>query len=79
MAFTTEPTLTPQSIRHLNIHMSTDGISQEVNFNVQIVMNDGNVKVRRGDLEPHLTSAQITQLQTFLASMWIKAEAEILP
>ncbi len=52
---------------------------QEGRFEVQVVYNNGEIKLIQGDLVPHLTSAQITALMGFMTSLRTKAEEEILP
>ena len=34
---------------------------------------------KSGNLVPHLTAGQITQLSAFMDAMWVKSENEILP
>ena len=74
----------PESIADLSVVL-TDYIAdgdqearQEGRFEVQVVYNNGDIKLIQGDLVPHLTSAQITALMGFLTSLRTKAEEEIL-
>ena len=53
---------------------------QDIRFHIQVNDQNGHkLKNIKGDLQPHLTAAQITQLQAFLDTMVAKAIAEILP
>ena len=52
---------------------------QGITYNVQILFNDGSLQVKRGDLVPHITPAQISALQSFMASLRTQAENEFLP
>ena len=55
-------------------------VSETVKFTV--IVDDqfhNDMDSRSGNLAPHLTSGQITQLQNFMDAMWTKAEDEILP
>lgn len=80
MVFTAEPTLIPTSIGGISIELSDDGVGvQRAMFSLQVVMDDGGSRVRAGNLIPHLTAQQITDLQAFMVAMRAKAVAEILP
>lgn len=83
MAFPLEPTRIPVSIRDIAIPLfDPDPLGEEiqgVEYEVQVVFDNGEIVVRTGDLVPELTPTQITDLQTFLADMRTKAEAEFLP
>ncbi len=83
MAFPLEPTRIPISIRDISIDLfDPDPLGEEVQgvrYSVQIVFDNGEIGVRTGNLIPQLTPAQITQLQTFMATMRAKAEDEFLP
>ncbi len=83
MAFPLEPTRIPSSIRDISIDLfDPDPLGEEVQgvrYSVQVVFDNGEIGVRTGDLVPQLTAQQITDLQTFLAQMRTKAEAEFLP
>lgn len=83
MAFPLEPTRVPVSIRDISIDLfdpdPLGGEVQGITYTVQIIFDNGDLVVRTGNLIPQLTPAQITQLQTFLADMRTKAEAEFLP
>lgn len=83
MAFPLEPTRIPVSIRDISIPLfDPDPLGEEIQgieYSVQIVFDNGEIAVRTGDLVPQLTPTQITELQTFMAEMRTKAEAEFLP
>jgi hypothetical protein len=54
--------------------------NQTADFEFAVVDQNGQVmNWKRGNLIPHLTAGQITQLQDFIAAMRTKAEDEILP
>lgn len=90
MAFTRQPTKTPASIGNVVVilkdwpqRMSQPGrpavaAGQSVHFSVDVVYSDGTQEEVMGDLAPHLSAAQITQLQQFMAAMRAKAVAELL-
>lgn len=83
MAFSREPTRTPVAIGNIEIRLY-DPDPAEMNqrgadFAVVVRFDDGEVKVMRGDLVPHLSQAQINALLGFVADMRTKAETEILP
>lgn len=71
----------PTAIGNIRITLTdyvtiTDGATYEV----EVIDQNGNIMISlNGDLMPHLTSGQITQLQAFMAAMRTKAENEILP
>ncbi len=53
---------------------------QQARFEVQVKDADGEIiRIMNGDLAPHLTQQQISQLKAFMDAMRAKAEAEILP
>ena len=85
MPLPTAESRTPESIADL-IVVLTDYIEdgdqearQEGRFEVQVVYNNGEIKLIQGDLVPHLTGPQKTALLGFLATLRTKAEQEILP
>ncbi len=75
----------PESIADFSVVLTDyvadgeDPAHQEGRFEVQVVYNNGYIKLIQGDLVPHLTSGQITALMGFLDSLRTKAEQEILP
>ncbi len=83
MAFPLEPNRIPVSIRDISIPLfDPDPLGEEVQgveYSVQVVFDNGEIRVRTGDLVPELTAQQITDLQAFMATMRTKAEAEFLP
>lgn len=48
--------------------------SQSMTFEAQIIWSDGSVTVERGNLVPHLTTAEVTSLQTLASRLRAKAE-----
>lgn len=83
MAFTKEATRVPQRIAAIEVTLySPDPLGTEspgASYSVQVMYSTGEVRALTGDLVPHLTPAQITSLQSFMAAMRTKAVAEILP
>lgn len=81
MAFT--PITPPVAIKILDIAVNNfdpdpDGEeTQGVTYSVQVLMSDGSIKVKEGDLVPELTPTQITIQQIFMAEMRILAAAFI--
>ena len=57
-----------------------NGPAQKVTFQLHITDQNGvSMRELNGNLIPHLTSAQIATLISFMDEMWVKAEAEVLP
>lgn len=85
MAFQEEPTRTPESIGAIAVILKDkpatgeEGAIKSAHFDVKVVLSDGTVVTRRGDLQPHLTPAQIDGLLAFMADLRAQAEVEILP
>lgn len=83
MAFEREPTRIPQAIEDIEARLfdPNPAGSEErgAQYSVQIRFSDGSLRVREGDLVPHLTAAQISALQGFMATLRAKALAELLP
>ena len=85
MAFIPEPTRTSQEIGNIAIVLkdavaTTDQAAyQSAHFDVKIVLSDGTVITRRGDLVPHITPVQRTALMDFMDGLRLQAEQEILP
>ena len=77
-------TRTPEAIEDISItltdYIATDEPArQEAGYSVQVMYNDGSIKVMTGDLVPHLTTSRITALKAFMVEIRTKAEEEILP
>jgi hypothetical protein len=74
---------TPTAIGDLSIQLfSPDPTGTEqasASFSLQVKFNDGSLRIMTGDLQPHLSQAQITQLQSFMTTLRSKAVAEVLP
>jgi len=83
MAFAKESTRTPIRIAAIEVCLySPDPLGVEVsgaNYAVQVVYSTGEVRALTGNLVPHLTTAQINSLQSFMATLRLKAQSEILP
>lgn len=83
MAFTQEPTRTPQAIGSVVVILK-DAFNEEgspyqsAHFDIQVELSDGSVIVRRGDLVPHITPAQRSALMTFMEGLRTQAEQEVL-
>ena len=75
----------PVSVEDIEILLFDPGPNNEEDtpqggrYNAQLAMSDGSVEVRRGNLIPHLTAAEISGLQTLLARLRAKAEAAWIP
>lgn len=81
MAFTIGD-LTPAAIGRMVVTLVTDPILNENGAYFKIdVLDDENQLIKRpaGNLIPHLTAQQISQLQTFMTNLRTQAETEILP
>lgn len=48
-------------------------------FEVGVLYTTGEIRVLRGDLAPHLTQPEITQLLSFLATLRTRAATQLLP
>lgn len=81
MAFTKEPTRVPTAIGDMSVQMFTPagGGQGSSDFSIQVMYSDGTMQVKTGNLVPHLTQAQINQLQAFMDALRTKAISEILP
>lgn len=76
----------PQEIRNVEVVLFRtikDGIveaGQSIGYSIAVNDQFGEtMKHYRGDLIPHLTTAQKDQLIAFMDMLWQKAEDEILP
>jgi hypothetical protein len=82
MAFERADSKTPASLPVIEVTLrdSKEGteVVQEIGFDVTIRYSDGSAHRRGGNLKPHLTENQITQLSTFMTLVRTRAEAEIL-
>lgn len=83
MAFSQEVPPVPAGIGEIRIMLrDKDGnpAGRAASFGLEILDAEGAVIRRReGDLTPHLTGQQASQLAAFLTAMRTKANAEILP
>jgi hypothetical protein len=93
MAFQKPQPRTPVSIKNIVITLrdfpavpgtgETPAIParQAIEYQFQVMDANGDripLKVDAGDLEPHLSAAQVNQIKTFLANIRAKIEAELL-
>lgn len=53
--------------------------TQDIQYSVQVLMSDGSIKVKTGNLVPELTAIQITTQQTFMAELRALATAQFIP
>lgn len=83
MAFTPITPLTAVKVLDIsaeNFDPDPDGEeTQGIIYSVQILMSDGEIEVKEGNLVPELTPTQITTQQTFMAEIRILAAAFIPP
>lgn len=81
MAFEVAQERTPTALGTLRvviIDRPDSGV--RIMFEIEILDQNGEyLYSKQGDLEPHLTATQITQLQTFIGGMRTKATSEVLP
>ncbi len=81
MAFT--PITPPVAIKVLDIaasHFDPDPDGEEaqgIMYSVQVLMSDGSIEVKEGNLVPELTPTQITTQQMFMAEIRVLAQAFI--
>jgi hypothetical protein len=84
MAFTSEPTRTPQEIGNIVVILKDAVASgeqpayQSAHFDVKIILSDGTVITRRGNLVPHITPAVRQALMDFMSDLRTQAEEQIL-
>ena len=79
--FESEQPKVPAAIGDIAVILTDhDGVeTDEVGYEVQVLQADGSIfRVATGDLIPHLTSQQISGLQTFMADMRTLAQG-LLP
>ena len=84
MAFELEPTRTPVSIGNIVV-MLKDAVAQgeqpaskSAHFEVKVLLSDGTMIQRRGDLVPHLTPQQVQGLINFMNDLRAQAQQQIL-
>lgn len=75
---------TPVSLGSLEIRLyradpDKEGDVGRANFRVMIKYSPGGSQERTGDLWPHLTVQERTQLAAFMDSLYTRAAAAILP
>jgi len=74
---------TPTSIPIVSIILTdtADGenVSQGGKYDLLVQFSDGTRERRSGNLVPHLTSQQVSTIQSFLAAIRTKAKQEMLP
>ena len=88
MAFIVEGTDTPTSIGTIVVILkdAVDGgedgneAYQSAHFQVAVLNQNGErMETRKGNLVPHITTAQKNALMSFMASLRTQAENQILP
>ena len=82
MAFDPQATINqvPTAIGPVVITLTDSAEGQFAKFAVDVLDQTGaKMGAKSGNLVPHLTAAQISTAQAFMAAMRTKAEAEILP
>ena len=85
MAFEQAISRTPVAIRDLSVvlvdYVATgeQPARQAARYEVQVEYDTGEIIVKQGDLVPHITPAQITALQAFIAALRMQAVTQILP
>lgn len=67
----------PTEIADISVELY-DGDGKKAHYSVQVLYDNGEIKVLTGDLVPHLTQGQIDGLMDFMDDMRTKAEQEIL-
>ena len=79
------PILTPKSIEDIELNLlypgpiaSENGETPNAWYNVQVQMN-GDIEVRKGELIPHLTGTEISQLLAIMTRLRGKAEVAWIP
>ena len=85
MTFVIEPTRTPDAIQNIVVTLK-DAIAhgdedayKSAHFVVNVLLSDGTVIHRKGDLVPHITVAQRDALMAFMNSLRTQAISEIMP
>ena len=83
MAFGREIIVQPVSIGDISVELfdpeQNSGQTQSIMAQVQIIMDDGSIRHRRINLSEHLPAQTLTQLQSLMATIRTRANAEILP
>jgi hypothetical protein len=78
-----EPVRQPVELGDMEIIITipdpTTGGNPTVRFGLQVKMSDGSVRTRNGNLWPHLTDQQKTNLQTFISNVYTMAAGKVLP
>lgn len=87
MAFEKPIPRTPVSIKNIVVTLKDipavgeHPARQTIGYEFQVMDANGDripLKVDSGNLEPHLSAAQLNQIQTFLTSLRAKIETELL-
>lgn len=87
MTFETQNEITAVSISRMEVLLVDAPTSggddntplREASFAITVELSNGDRIVKRGNLVPHLTTAQITGLLDFMANLRTQAENQILP
>lgn len=84
MAFTREAVQTPVSVGWLQVTLyradpDKPNDTSSAGFRLVVRYDNGESRERSGDLWPHLTAQERTQLTAFVESLYSRAAAAILP
>ena len=83
MAFSREAAVQPSTIGDIAIELFDpapgSGGQQSATASIQVVMDDGQVRVRRVNLPDHLSAQIITNLRDLATLIRSRANSEILP
>lgn len=83
MAFEKQQASSPTAITTLSVVLNSpdprNPAQPSANFRVGVLYSDNQVKYIEGDLVPHLTQNEITQLLSFLATLRTRATQQLLP
>lgn len=86
--FPQEPSRVPQTVADIEVVLydavesippDPEGVSDHVRYSIQVVFDDGSMKVINGNLVPYLNPSIIGELQAFMAMIRTRAVAEVLP
>ncbi len=83
MAFPEIVVPTPTAIADIEVRLfspdPTGTGTPSADYSVQVIYSDGSMRVLTGNLVPHLTQGQINSLLSFMASLRVQANDQILP
>ena len=85
MAFQQEQPIIPTAIGDFSVQLvdraspEPDQPAQTALFEIQVLDADGNImRLMRGNLAPHITTAQRQALMSFMSDLRVQAEQQIL-